>query len=110
MTAHGLSNLITLPKAVFAVWWRKEGEEDCLLIFLSLFQAFMIATLIKDYAEVLRETMGNTAVSGSGGPPSGLMAAPVPQDGVPPPEVRRSRPPSIMARPPPTLTEEVVTQ
>ncbi|XP_045116702.1 unconventional myosin-X-like isoform X2 [Portunus trituberculatus] len=77
-------------------------------IILNTTQAFMIATLIKDYAEVLRDAIGSTTVTS--GPPSGLMAIPVAQDGAPPPEPRRSRPPSIMARPPPTLTEEVVTQ
>ena len=39
----------------------------------------MIATLIKDYAEVLRDAIGGT--TGSGVPPSGLMAAPVQQGG-----------------------------
>lgn len=94
------------------LWFKRLYVDFHFLIIHSLFQAFMIATLIKDYAEVLRETLGGNAVSG-GPPPSGLMAAPVPQEvGIPPPppEHRRSRPPSIMSRPPPTLTEEVVTQ
>ncbi|XP_045616185.1 unconventional myosin-VIIa isoform X2 [Procambarus clarkii] len=74
-------------------------------IILNTTQAFMIATLIKDYTEVLRENL----IGGDGPPPSGLMAPPATQECVPQ-EPRHSRPHSIMARPPPTLTEELVTQ
>ncbi|XP_068235382.1 myosin-VIIa-like isoform X1 [Palaemon carinicauda] len=75
-------------------------------IIMNTTQAFMIATLIKDYTEVLRE---NINVNTDGQTSSGLMAPPGWEDGAPQPP-RPSRPPSIMARPPPTLQEEVITQ
>ncbi|XP_071518394.1 unconventional myosin-VIIa [Panulirus ornatus] len=75
-------------------------------IILNTTQAFMIATLIKDYTEVLRENLGGNT---EGPAPGGLMAPPELNEGTSQ-EPRHSRPRSIMARPPPALTEELVTQ
>ncbi|XP_069981165.1 unconventional myosin heavy chain 6 isoform X2 [Penaeus vannamei] len=87
-------------------------------IILNTTQAFMIATLIKDYTEVLRESMGGAPPEPP--PHAGILAQPVMEEGTvlhqqqqqqqPQQQPRRHRPPSIMARPPPTLTEELVTQ
>ncbi|KAK7066032.1 hypothetical protein SK128_011609, partial [Halocaridina rubra] len=71
--------------------------------------AFMIATLIKDYTDVLRAVLNGNTDNLPAPPAGGGFIEPPPWPEGTSQQARRSRPPSIMARPPPTLTEEVIT-